>query len=40
VEQGLALTGFFLERHVFAPHHRSLPAARRRLAARFPAALA
>ena len=37
VEQGLALTGFFLERHVFAPHHRDLPAARRRLAERFPA---
>ena len=36
VEQGLALTGFFLERHVFAPHHRDLPAARRRLAERFP----
>ncbi len=37
VEQGLALTGFFLARHVFAPHHRDLPAARRRLAERFPA---
>ena len=37
VEQGLALTGFFLERHVFAPHHRDLPPARRRLAERFPA---
>jgi DNA repair protein RecO (recombination protein O) len=37
VEQGLALTGFFLERHVFAPHDRDLPAARRRLAERFPA---
>ena len=37
VEQGLALTGFFLERHVFAPHHQGLPAARRRLAERFPA---
>ncbi|MFQ5773309.1 MAG: DNA repair protein RecO [Kiloniellaceae bacterium] len=36
VGQGLALTGFFLERHVFAPHHKSLPAARRRLAERFP----
>ncbi len=32
VGQGLALTGFFLERHVFAPHHRDLPASRRRLA--------
>ncbi len=38
VEQGLALTGFFLERHVFAPHHRDLPAARRRLAERCPVA--
>ena len=37
VGQGLALTGFFLARHVFAPHHRDLPAARRRLAERFPA---
>ena len=37
VEQGLTLTGFFLERHVFAPHHRDLPPARRRLAERFPA---
>ena len=36
VEQGLTLTGFFLERHVFAPHHRDLPPARRRLAERFP----
>ena len=40
VGQGLALTGFFLERHVFAAHHRGLPAARRRLAERFPAARA
>lgn len=38
VGQGLALTGFFLERHVFAPQHRPLPAARRRLALRFPPA--
>ncbi|MFQ6017605.1 MAG: DNA repair protein RecO [Kiloniellaceae bacterium] len=36
VGQGLALTGFFLERFVFAPHDRRLPAARRRLAERFP----
>ena len=28
VEQGLALTGFFLRRHVFAPHHRDEPPAR------------
>lgn len=37
VAQGLALTGFFLERFVFAPHHKPLPAARQRLADRFPA---
>ena len=36
VGQGLALTGFFLERHVFGPQHQPLPAARRRLAERFP----
>jgi len=28
MEQGLALTGFFLRRHVFAPHHRNEPPAR------------
>lgn len=28
VEQGLALTGFFLRCHVFAPHHRTEPPAR------------
>jgi DNA repair protein RecO (recombination protein O) len=33
VAKGLALTAHFLERHVFAPHGRTLPAARRRLAA-------
>jgi len=38
VALGLALTGFFLERHVFAPHHQPPPAARQRLAERFPAA--
>jgi DNA repair protein RecO (recombination protein O) len=32
IAQGLALTAHFLERHVFAPHGRTLPAARRRLA--------
>ncbi len=37
VGEGLALTGFFLERHVFHPHDRSLPQARQRLAALFPA---
>ena len=37
VGQGLALTGLFLERFVFAPHHKPLPAARQRLAGRFPA---
>ncbi|NKB45977.1 MAG: DNA repair protein RecO [Alphaproteobacteria bacterium] len=30
---GLDLTGFFLERHVYAPHQRSLPDARQRLRA-------
>ena len=33
IAEGLALTAHFLERHVFAPHGRTLPAARRRLAA-------
>jgi DNA repair protein RecO (recombination protein O) len=28
---GLALTGHFLERHVFAPENREIPAARSRL---------
>ena len=36
VGQGLHLTGFFLERHVFHPQDRDLPEARRRLAERFP----
>ncbi len=31
VADGLRLTGYFLERHVFAPHHQPLPAARQRL---------
>ncbi|MBI1775475.1 MAG: DNA repair protein RecO [Proteobacteria bacterium] len=35
VAQGLALTGYFLERHVLAPHHRPLPAARTRFVDRF-----
>ncbi len=34
VGQGLALTGYFLERHVFAPHGKGLPAARLRLGER------
>ncbi|HEY7607696.1 MAG TPA: DNA repair protein RecO [Alphaproteobacteria bacterium] len=34
VGQGLALTGYFLERHVFAPHGKGLPAARVRLGER------
>jgi len=38
VAQGLALTGYFLEQRVFAPHHQRLPPARHRLAERFPAA--
>lgn len=32
---GLKLTGYFLEHHVFAPQNRKLPAARERLAERF-----
>ena len=35
VAQGLALTGFFLERHVFGPQDRPLPAPRRRLGEHF-----
>ena len=35
VADGLALTGYFLERHVLSPGQRSLPAARTRLAERF-----
>lgn len=31
VREGLELTGFFLERHILAPHGRHLPPARRRL---------
>ncbi len=31
VAKGLALTGYFLERHVFRPHDRQLPPPRRRL---------
>jgi DNA repair protein RecO (recombination protein O) len=31
VKQALRLTGYFLERHVFAPHDRTLPPARTRL---------
>lgn len=32
---GLLLAGFFLDRHVLAPHHTALPAARARLVDRF-----
>ena len=35
VAEGLALTGFFLERHLFHPHDKPLPAARLRLEQRF-----
>jgi DNA repair protein RecO (recombination protein O) len=35
VAEGLALTGFFLERYLFHPHDKPLPAARRRLEQRF-----
>ncbi len=38
VAEGLALTGFFLERHLFHPHDKPLPAARLRLEQRFGAA--
>lgn len=34
VLDGLRLAGFFLDRHVFAPHHQELPAARARLVER------
>ncbi len=34
VQRGLALTGFFLARHIFAPHGAPLPSARVRLANR------
>jgi DNA repair protein RecO (recombination protein O) len=34
VAEGLALTGYFLGRHVFHPHNRDLPAARLRFAER------
>ncbi len=37
VGAGLALTGYFLERHVFHPQDRALPQARLRLAEAFPA---
>ena len=36
VAEGLALSGHFLEKHVFHPQDRALPPARQRLAARFP----
>jgi hypothetical protein len=32
IGQALALTGYFLERHVYRPYNRSLPEARIRLA--------
>ena len=38
VSQGLTLTGYFLERHIYHPQQRLLPSARRRLAERFLAA--
>jgi DNA repair protein RecO (recombination protein O) len=31
LEEGLRLTGWFLERHVFAPHNSRTPDARERL---------
>ncbi|MDS4010674.1 MAG: DNA repair protein RecO [Defluviicoccus sp.] len=38
IGQGMALAGYFLERYVYGVRHQGLPAARRRLAERFPAA--
>ncbi len=38
IADGLKLSGYFLERHVFAPQNRKLPAARERLAERLAAA--
>ncbi|MBI5163244.1 MAG: DNA repair protein RecO [Magnetospirillum sp.] len=35
IRDGLSLTAFFLDRHVLAPQHRDMPAARARLAERF-----
>lgn len=35
VAEGLALTGFFLEHHLFHPHDKLLPSARQRLEHRF-----
>lgn len=37
VSDGLALTGFFIERHLFHPNDKALPKARQRLAERFAA---
>ncbi|MFZ1413365.1 MAG: DNA repair protein RecO [Defluviicoccus sp.] len=37
IGQGMALSGYFLERYVYGARHQGLPAARRRLAERFPA---
>ncbi len=34
IAAGLALTGFFLDRHLFAPHQKRLPDSRERMAAR------
>ncbi|MGE3905706.1 MAG: DNA repair protein RecO [Reyranellaceae bacterium] len=36
LKQGLALTGHFLERHVFWPHNKTLPAVRTRFVDRLP----
>lgn len=40
IAAALALTGHFFDAHVFAPHGRDLPAARRRFAARFARSMA
>ena len=34
IADGLALTGYFVERHLFHPHHKALPDSRQRLAER------
>ena len=36
IAEGMALSGFFLESNIFHPQDKPLPAARQRLAARFP----
>jgi DNA repair protein RecO (recombination protein O) len=40
IAAGLTLTGFFLDRHLYAPHQRRLPDSRERMAARIGRAVA